>query len=252
MPDNITKSKIKHHFNKAYKTYDAYCTVQNNASQRALELLMPHSSYFEVIADFACGTGESTLKLIKQIRHEKCYAVDFSDKLLSIAQNKLLFPVNCILSDFDEKLFPDDFLDLVFCNMGLQWSLALEKTLILLNRYLTKSGYFVFSVPVSGNFPEIRAQFKSVLFSPADIIRVLNKSGFKIVDHYSYKHIQSFQSHYQALKSLQALGANFSPGLRHDNRGLKKINVREVFVEECILPQLTYCIGIYLCQKASL
>ncbi len=249
---NYYKNKIKHQFNKAYKTYDTSCAVQNNASQRALELLMPHASSFRKIADFACGTGESTLKLINKIRYEKCYAIDFSDKLLSIAKNKLPPPINCILSDFDETLFPDDCLDLIFCNMGLQWSLDLEKTLFLLNHYLKKNGYFVFSMPVSGNFPEIKDEFKSLSFSSEYIIRILKNSDFNLIGHYSYRDIQLFQSHYQALKSLQAIGANFSPGLRTDNRGLKKINVRKLFVDNCILPQLTYCIGIYLCQKIYL
>ena len=36
------KSKVKHHFNKAHKTYDEYCVMQNDASQRALELLVQH------------------------------------------------------------------------------------------------------------------------------------------------------------------------------------------------------------------
>lgn len=243
------KERVKRQFNKAHKTYDDYCSVQNDASQRILELLMQHEFHFEEIADFACGTGESTLRLIKQIRHEKCYAIDFSDKLLNIAANKLLDTVNCILSDFDTPLFPNDSLDLIFCNMGLQWSFNLEKTLSLFNQYLTENGYFVFSIPVTGNFPEMKAEFKTLLFSPEQIIHILNVTGFRLVAHYNYESIQLFESYYHALKSLQRIGANFSA--EFNSKGPKKINVREIFVEDCMAPQLTYHIGIYLCQKQS-
>jgi malonyl-CoA O-methyltransferase len=248
--NNFYKNKIKHHFNKAYKTYDDYCVVQNDASQRALELLMQHPFHFKKIADFACGTGESTLRLIRQIKHEECYAIDFSDKLLHIAASKLPDAVNCILSDFDTPLFPNDSLDLIFCNMGLQWSLNLERTLSLFDLYLTKNGCFAFSMPVTENFPEMKAEFKSLPLSSDQIIHILNNTGFKLVAHYNYKNVQLFESYYHALKSLQKIGANFSP--EFNNKGLRRVNVREIFVEDCLRPQLTYHIGIYLCQKQSL
>ena len=244
------KERIKHHFNRAYKTYDDYCAVQNDASQRILELLMQHEFHFEEIADFACGTGESTLRLIKKIRYEKCYAIDFSDKLLNIAANKLPDTVRCVLSDFDTSLFPNDSLGLIFCNMGLQWSLNLERTLSLFNRYLIKNGYFAFSMPVTGNFPEMKTEFKSLLFSFEQIIHILNNTGFKLVAHCDYKNIQLFESYCYALKSLQRTGANFSP--KSNNKGLKRVNVREIFVEDCMVPKLTYHIGVFLCQKRSL
>ncbi len=245
--NNFYKNKIKHYFNKAYKTYDDYCVVQNDASQRTLELLMRHTDHFEKIADFACGTGESTLKLIRQISHKKCYAIDFSDKLLHIASSKLPNTVSCILSDFDTPLFPNSSLGLISCNMGLQWSLNLGETLSLFNRYLTRNGYFAFSMPVTGNFPEMKAEFKSLLLPPEHIIDILNNSGFRLIANYSYKNVQLFESYYHALKSLQKIGANFSPKV--NNKGLKRVNVREIFVEDCMVPKLTYHIGIYLCQK---
>lgn len=244
------KSKIRHHFNKAHKTYDAHCMVQNDASQRTLELLAQHSSHFKRIADFACGTGESTLRLIKQIQYERCYAIDFSEKLLGMAINKLPETVSCIVSDFDEPLFIDNFLDLIFCNMGLQWSLAVGKTLSILNGYLKEEGYFAFSMPVAGNFPEIKKEFKPLLLSCDSIACILRRNGFNITHHYCYKNIQLFESHYHALKSLKAIGANAS--LCFNNKGLKKEGLNAVFSDNCITPQLTYCIGIYLCQKPSL
>lgn len=246
---NDYKNKIKHHFNKSYRTYDAYCQVQNNVSQCALKLLQRHASYCEKIADFACGTGESTLKLINHIQYEQCYAIDFSDKLLNIAINKLPHTVQCILSDFEDVLFQNNFLDLVFCNMGLQWSFDFNKTLSLLNHYLKNSGYFIFSIPICDNFPEMKSEFKFQQFSSKYIIRGLKDNGFNLIDNSIYINVQSFQSHYQALKSLQAVGANFSPGLTVHSKGLKKMNVRELFIENNVSPQLTYCIGIYLCQK---
>jgi hypothetical protein len=133
--------------------------------------------------------------------------------------------------------------------MGLQWSLNLGETLSLFNHYLTRNGYFSFSMPVAGNFPEMKAEFKSLHLSSEQIIHVLNNTEFKLVAHCSYKNVQLFESYYHALKSLQKIGANFSS--KFNNKGLKRVNVREIFLENCITPQLTYHIGIYLCQKQS-
>ena len=122
------KSAIKRQFDKSFDTYDRYCSLQNEVCDHSIQLLKKQATDFEVMADFACGTGESTLRLIERITHRQCYAIDFSDKLLSVAAHKLPSTVHPILFDFENNLFEAQTLDLIFCNMGLQWALDLEKT----------------------------------------------------------------------------------------------------------------------------
>ncbi|MBY0377675.1 MAG: methyltransferase domain-containing protein [Gammaproteobacteria bacterium] len=243
---NKLKMKIRRHFDKADKTYDDYCSVQNDACTRSLEMLRPYAAPFEVIADFACGTGESTLKLIETIHHQRCYAVDFSANLLQVAMKKLPESVNCLLSDFDIGLFESSYLDLVFCNMGLQWSADFEITLTLFRRYLKPKGYLVFSMPVYGNFPEIKNEFKYPLLEHEQVIQFLKSNDFKVLECCVYQRIELFKSSREALSSLQKVGSSISVV----DKGLKRIKEQEFFVEQIgALPILTYRIAIYICQR---
>src|SRR3989338_7278623 len=145
---NFEKIKIKYNFNKACKTYDNHCDVQNKICEKTIQLLLNHKNYFEITGDFACGSGESTKQLINYIQYKKCYGIDFSENLLNNAKNKLS-GIEFILSDFDDIIFEDESLDLIFSNMGLQWSIDLQKTFSVLTRYLKKDGLIVFSLPIN-------------------------------------------------------------------------------------------------------
>lgn len=84
---NFEKIKIKYNFNHACKTYDKHCNVQNKICEKTIQLLLNHKNYFENIGDFACGTGESTKQLVKNIQYKKCFGIDFSENLLNNARN---------------------------------------------------------------------------------------------------------------------------------------------------------------------
>ncbi len=243
---NKLKMKIRRHFDKADKTYDDYCLVQNDACICLLEMLKSYAGQFEVIADFACGTGESTLKLIETICYQRCYAVDFSANLLRIARKKLPDSVSFILSDFDISVFKRSSLDLVFCNMGLQWSADFQKTLALFRSYLRPQGYLVFSMPVYGNFPEMKNEFKYPLPAYDQVIQFLKNSHFKVLQSCVYQQAELFESYSEALNSLQKIGSNISLV----DKGLKKMKEQDFFVDKMgVLPILTYRIAIYICQK---
>ena len=130
------KQKIQLSFNRSYETHDRYCAIQNKICEQSIKLLLKFSNQFEKISDFACGTGESTKRLINNVRYDTCYAIDFAETLLNVAKTKFRSNVKPILCDFDELIFDEKYLDLVFCNMGLQWSLNLTSTLDKFNFYI--------------------------------------------------------------------------------------------------------------------
>ncbi len=182
--NHVEKNKIKICFNKAWKTYDNNCSVQNKICERATEKLKEYRHEYGNVADFACGIGLSTQYIVDSFSYKRIYAIDFSEKLLILAKEKLENQgVQFVLSDFDMEIFPKGYLDLVFCNMGLQWSMNLKKTLGIFYCYLRSSGYCVFTTPMADNFPEMTEHFKNIFYTMEETLGIISKSCYEIIFH---------------------------------------------------------------------
>lgn len=245
-----TKEKIRMHFNRASRSYDQHCYIQNTVCERAINLLLKHKKNFSRIADFACGTGESTLRLTQGVDYEECYAIDFAENLLTLAEKKLNRVKNIYFfqKNFDEELFEIPHIDLVFCNMGLQWSENLSTTMKLFHQYLLPDGVFLFSIPISGHFPEIQLPFKLILPDHETILQILLESKFTLLE-YEIKTLPAlFRTQLELLKSLKAVGANYNKSASQRQKGLSKIKFDRIFTHaKNIL--LTHKIGIYLARR---
>jgi malonyl-CoA O-methyltransferase len=246
------KEKIKRGFNKAVKTYDQHCSVQNQVSDVALNMLVNHQINFSHIADLACGTGESTKRLINSVHYRKCSAIDFAESALLLAKDKLSGDENIefVLGDFDETLFPHACLDLIFCNMGLQWSKDLYSSFSLLKHYLLPEGVMLFSIPITGNFPEIKGEHKLRLPSDAEVIEIIQEEKLSVIENEIHSVCVEFNSQFEILKSLKCVGANYNKSDAISNSGLLGVKTQDVFSDQDS-KSLTYNIGIYLVKKGE-
>lgn len=246
------KEKIRSNFNKAARTYDQYCHVQNKICLQAITLLLKQQIFFDCIADFACGTGESTSKLLRYIHHKKCYAIDFAEKLLTVAKTKLSNKnIDFVCEDLEKPIFKTPCLDLLFCNMGLQWVDNLNIPIQLFYNYLNPNGLLVFSMPINQNFPEITSAFKLSPPSNNSIIQTLKHEKFNLISSDIKTISVSFENQYDLLKSLKCLGANYCQlSERHRRQGLHKIKTNKIF-NNPTNTKLTYIIGIYLARKSN-
>ncbi len=246
--DNF-KERVRSNFDSAINTYDSHCIIQNAICDEAIALLIKYSHDFSGIADFACGTGESTKKLIDSIGYKQCYAIDFAENLLNTAKEKLSNQAECILSDFDKNIFDAGQLDLVFCNMGLQWSLNLANTIKLFSHYLSGNGLMLFSVPIDNNFPEIKQSFKLKSLSKQQIELALDAAGLSLVEYKQKTYKQRFLDSYEVLRSIKNVGANYNMQLNSNvSIGLSRAHIKQLFVNPH-LPTLTYEIGVFLASK---
>lgn len=247
MLNHDIKTKTRNHFNKAASTYDEYCDVQNEICNHLINQLYKYQTQFNHIADFACGTGESTKKLIDSVKYKKCYGMDFSENLLLLAQHKLEDrKIVFIQGDFEERIL-DLNLDLIFCNMGLQWCESLFNTIKLWHDYLIQQGILLFSIPIEGNFPEMQPAHKLLLPTHNEIIKTLKAAEFELMD-YDIKTISFlFPNQLSLLKSLKNVGANYNKST-NANLGLQKIKPQHIFTTTTNR-KLTYRIGIYLARK---
>lgn len=237
------KEKIRSCFNSAWETYDKHCAVQRKICKDCIDLIPCFGNYFNTIADFACGTGISTQHLVTHVKYKTCYAIDIAENLLAIANEKLINKdIKFILSDFDNPVFGENYLDLIFCNMGLQWSLDLEATLNLFNFYLNKSGLMIFSIPIEGNFPEIKKPHKNAMHKIEVVKKILEKTHFKVLRFCKKTYVEKFNSPHHALSSIKAIGANclFSP------KENKLLGLSRNHMIKSNQPTLTYQVAIFM------
>ncbi len=247
------KNRIKTRFNRAWKTYDHFCSVQKAASTTLINMLLQQSDHYGVIADFACGTGINTQPLINQVSYDQFYAIDFSKKLLDIAKKRLKGKqIKYIYSDFDKSLFPHKHLNLILSNMGLQWSLELIYTFKLFHTYLNDDGVFAFSIPLSGTFLELKSAYKNTCHSSDNIQSLLKQSGFKLFDLHHQVEVKEFDTQFNAIQSIKAIGANCSTSqhsVKQRKGLLPKQHINNMFIKQNIVT-LTYNLGIFLAKKA--
>lgn len=245
--NHILKNKIKLYFNKARNTYDTHCSLQKTVCEKAVEILKRYRNQYENAADFACGTAVSTQCLSERVGYSTLYGIDFAEQLLAVAKEKeFREPVEWINADFDDRVFEKDYLDLVFCNMGLQWSLNLKKTLALFYDYLHCSGICALTIPLEGTFPEIHEGHKNSFHSKKIVENALQACGFTLLNSLEEYLVEHFNTQYEALNSIKSIGANCLMSNRTHRS--KKGATSAIFVNEA-KRTLSYRMGIFIAIK---
>ena len=187
---------VKNCFNKAARNYDEHCHLQITTGEKLLSLI----ECADRVIDLGCGTGLITAKL----KYKKLYALDLSDKMLEIAEQRLGNKnITYLCSSFDE--IGDLKLDLAFANMSLQWSNNFQDTLNFIKGSLNPSGILAFSIPIEGTFIDI--DISTILFLEFDQIRELLQD-WHIIHALSEEHNYNFPNLISALKSIKSVGAN--------------------------------------------
>lgn len=247
---NEIKQSIRRQFNRAAATYDQYCSVQQTICEYALQWLLGYRTHFSRIVDIGCGTGESTARLIQHLTFDQCYALDFSEELLSMAKSKLLGHLNItwVQSDFDQRIPVEKPFDLIFSNMALQWSDDLPATLGLWKEYLGQQGLLLFTIPIDGNFPELKPCYKKNFLSHSSILDMLSMNDWHVLAQANNTIQVAFENSQAALRSLKATGTNRHSTVNPGNQGLSRIRP-ETFFMDPRHSQLSYKIGTYLIRK---
>jgi trans-aconitate methyltransferase len=245
---NKQKNLICNKFSRAAYTYDALCQVQNNISDMAIVMLQQHGTYFNVVVDMACGTGESTKKILAKLNIKKCFAVDFSAAMLQVAQNKLHnVNVSWLCCDFSMPIVEIKNSDLIFCNMGLQWSNDFIGSLQIWRDYLVQHGMLLYTVPLQDNFPELRTDHRAKFLSHAENMALLQQNGWELLATNLYSEILYFADVVSIFRYLQLTGVNYNKSL-DSVRGLRKSNLTD-FLNSPDSNTLSYSVGLYLVRQ---
>ncbi len=184
----MDKSNIAHNFSRYAHLYDKYAAVQN---QSAFELATSlKNNNFSKILELGCGTGNYTLMLREKFRGARIKAVDISEEMISVAQNKLKHKdIEFVVADA-EKIIPDKDFDLITSNACFQWLNDLAKALRGYAKSLRRGGSINFSIFGPDTFCELNTALKSVLkesrldaayFCNRDSLKAILKDNFESV-----------------------------------------------------------------------
>lgn len=246
------KNKIQKSFNKAWRTYDLHSSVQQRACLQAILALLQYGNCYPFSADFGCGTGLSTQALLQSIQTEKILAIDFCDKLLQVAKNKHMgSKVQVIQADFEERHNDIANLDLILCNMGLQWSSDILFTLQLFRDYLKKYGLMIFSLPMDSTFSELKETHRNSFYTPESLKDMIGKSGFNLLNFEEFTMVDQFDNPLKALRSIKYVGADclmMNHGIRQE--AISRSSVKNLFVSQDNF-NLSYRIGIFILCKET-
>lgn len=184
----MDKSKIANNFSRCAHLYDKYADIQNKAAFELTGYLKNNN--FSRILELGCGTGNYTSLLRRNFSGASIKAVDISEEMVSVAQNKLKNKdIEFIIADA-ENLTPDKDLDLVTSNACFQWFNDLKKTLPGYAALLPRGGVLCFSIFGPRTFYELNAVLETVseknridsaFFCDRDGLKAMLKDNFKSV-----------------------------------------------------------------------
>ncbi|MDP3042109.1 MAG: malonyl-ACP O-methyltransferase BioC [Candidatus Omnitrophota bacterium] len=201
----MDKSKIANNFSRYAHLYDKYAAVQNQAAFKLATSLK--NDNFSKILELGCGTGNYTLMLRERFTHARIKAVDISEEMISLAQNKLKHKnIEFMVADA-EKIIPDKDFDLITSNACFQWLNDLAKALRGYAKSLRRGGFINFSIFGPDTFCELNTALKSVLEeSRLDSVYFCNRASLKEMLKDNFKSVKvnevCYKESFGSLKEL--------------------------------------------------
>ena len=155
----MDKKIIAKNFSRYASIYDKYADVQ---MQAALGLIfLAKEDNLKNILEFGCGTGIYTLLLRDKFKRASIRAVDISDKMIAVAQEKLkLKGIEFNVADAENISFDQKF-DLITSNATVQWFEDLGNSLSKFKSMLKNGGIVSFSAFGPSTFFELNSDTKA-------------------------------------------------------------------------------------------
>jgi len=209
----MDNSKIANNFSRYAHLYDKYASVQNRAALKLTGSL--RNNNFSKILELGCGTGNYTLMLRREFSGAKIKALDISEEMIYVAQNKFKNKdIEFMVADAQKPILDRDF-DLITSNACFQWLDDLGKALRGYAKSLRKGGSVYFSIFGPRTFYELDTVLKNVLeesrldsayFCDRDSLRAMLKDDFKSVKINEVCYKESFGSLKGLLEKIKYSG----------------------------------------------
>ena len=214
----INKKAVANSFSKAAKRYDQFAQLQREIG---LQLLTAVSQQAPAkILDLGCGTGYFSEKLCEIFPSCQMTCLDLSDAMLIQVAKKQLPQVSCLQGDIDNLPFADNYFDLIFSNLVVQWSEDLSGCLKQLKASLNAGGRLYFTTLVDGTLHELTQAWKAVdqyphtnsFLSLETVKEQLQRCGFKNLNIKTETRILHYENVIEVMRALKGIGANHVHG----------------------------------------
>ncbi|MDR1334285.1 MAG: methyltransferase domain-containing protein [Holosporaceae bacterium] len=203
----MKKNQIKTAFSRAAETYDLAAEVQTLSSTHLCEMIeVPFSP--QKILDIGCGTGITSVEMMKKYPQAHYTLCDISEKMIDEAKRKIKKDAQFIVCDAEKYDFPEKY-DLGISNLALQW---FESPHDFIEKILGHCRFFAFSTLIEGSFCDWRKNledcgtFSGAYPSSEDIIRACRRCGV-LKRHEIKKYDLQFESMFESAKYFKKLGA---------------------------------------------
>lgn len=226
-------------------------------SEKALDLSMIDKSKPLKIADIGCGTGASTLLLVRLL-NAQITAVDFLQDFLDVlnvkAQNLgLSEKITSICASMDDLPFKNEEFDVIWSE-GAIYNIGFEKGVKDWNRYLKVGGLLVVSeiTWITNSRPSEIEKYWGEEYPEIDVasakISVLEKNGYSPIGYFILPEHCWFDNYYRPMQNRfqDFLERN---GNSEDARAIVHGENQEIALYEKYKDYYSY--GVYIARKLS-
>ncbi|MFQ6089025.1 MAG: class I SAM-dependent methyltransferase [Methanosarcinales archaeon] len=132
-------------WNESVMAYETYNNEFKTYSKSAKLLLEEVDVYEKIVLDLACGTGISTLEILKK-NPKMIYCVDKSKAMLDFARDRIRYEnVEFFLCSAEEISKVFEKMDVVLCNSAF-WQFKSDLVFEEIYKTLPKDGIFAYSI----------------------------------------------------------------------------------------------------------
>lgn len=217
----MNKIKIKdvqNSFSKAAKNYESSAFLQKEVASRLLERLDLMNVKPKRVLDAGCGTGYCSRALNKKYKKADVFGIDIANGMIEEAKNKnsLFNKVDYQCADINKLPFDNDYFDLVFSNLAVQWIMEPKLAFLELNRVLKPGGILIFSSMGEETLTELKQSWATIdqrihvnhFFDMKQVGDQVFSSNFEntVMDRDIIT--MSYQTMIGLMKDLKAIGAN--------------------------------------------
>ena len=166
-PFVIDKRLARLAFERAAATYDEAAVLQREVGVRMLSRL-DYIKYLPLsILDAGSGTGQGSRGLLRRFPKSRVLALDIARAMLQRSQKRvprrwLPFLPQCvthICGDFERVPLKTSSVDMVWCNLALQWANQPQQVFAEMHRVLRPGGLFMFSTFGPDTLKELRQAY---------------------------------------------------------------------------------------------
>ncbi|MCK5718502.1 MAG: malonyl-ACP O-methyltransferase BioC [Thiomargarita sp.] len=161
IPEYLDSKKVSQSFNQAATDYDQWSRLQKLVENDLLERLQWLKIDPKSILDVGTGTGRLVFNLSQCYSQANIYGIDIAYNMLQLAAQKT--PTGCFIhADAMQLPVADNSIDLIMCNMMLQWCNDIKSIFIEFKRVLKPDGALFFSTLGPDSLYELRNSWKQV------------------------------------------------------------------------------------------